>query len=126
MGYRVLGWRLGKKYKAVEKVTEMAAEKAMDKAAAEAMEKVAEKAVETADEQAELKARRPDEWLGLTKVNFLIFVVDINEIDDATQNFTANVYIRLRWQDKRLAKPEGSIRQIHLEEVNDLDNPTFS
>jgi hypothetical protein len=44
-------------------------------------------------------------------------VVDIDEIDGANQNFTANVYLRLRWQDARLANPAGVARQVSLQEV---------
>ncbi len=47
----------------------------------------------------------------------MVFVVDIDDIDDTAQNFTANVYLRLRWKDARLANPKGAIRQIPLSEV---------
>ena len=29
----------------------------------------------------------------------------------------SNVYLRLRWQDRRLASPDGTTRQIHLVDV---------
>lgn len=111
--------------KAVEKAVEKSVEKAAEKAAEKAVEKVAEEAVEKAVEkaavesalQAEQTARRPDEWKGPTKVHFLVFVIDIDAIDDANQNFTSNVYIRLRWKDRRLAKPGAAVRQIPLESV---------
>ncbi len=118
--------------KAVEKVTEKTVEKAAEKAAAEAVEKAvekvteeqvdkaAEKAVEKAEEKAaqkaELKAKRPQEWLGPTKIHFLVFVVDIDNIDGARQSFTANVYVGLRWKDERLAH-EGSVRTVPLKET---------
>ena len=106
---------------AVEKVTEEAVEKATGKAVEEAVEKAAEKVVEKAAEEAaekaELMARRPDEWRGPTKVHFLVFVIDIDNIDDANQTFAGNVYLRLRWKDRRLANPGASTRQIRLEEV---------
>ncbi len=111
--------------KAVEKAAEKAAEKAIEKAAAhtsaEFVERAAERAVERAAEETaaaqELMAKRPDEWRGPTKVRFLVFVLDIDAIDDANQSFTSNVYVRLRWKDRRLANPKGSTRQIRLEEV---------
>ena len=116
--------------KAVEQVAKEAAEKAAQKAVGEAAakaaakaveqvtEKAVEKAAEAATEQAELKSKRPDEWRGPTKVEFLIFIVDIDEIDDAAQNFTANVFIQLRWKDQRLTSASGTApRQIRLEEV---------
>jgi hypothetical protein len=43
--------------------------------------------------------------------------MDLDEIDGAKQNFSANVYVRLRWTDKRLADPGGATRQMPLEEV---------
>ena len=106
---------------AIEQVATQAAEMVVEKAAAAVAEKAAEKVVEkiAADAAAEdeLKAHRPDEWKGPTEVEFFVFVVDIDEIDDASQNFTANVWLRLRWKDKRLANPGGGIRQKRLEEV---------
>lgn len=107
--------------KRVEKVVEKAAQKAMEKAVQKATEttlqKAAEKAAQEEAAQAELTAKRPEEFKGPTTVHFMVFVVDIDEIDDAAQNFTANVYLRLRWKDARLANPEGAIRQIPLSEV---------
>jgi len=102
--------------KEVEKATEKM-EEAVGEAVEEAVEKAAEKAAEKTAEKEEEKAKRPEEGKGATKVHFAIFVVDIDAIDDASQNFTGNVYMRLRWKDKRLADPEGSIRQIPLDEV---------
>jgi hypothetical protein len=100
-----------------EEVTGESVEKAAEKAAEKVAEKVAEEASEEAVEKAELAARRPDEWKGATKVNFMVFVLDIDDIDDAEQNFTTNVFIRLRWQDDRLASPNSSLdRQIPLKE----------
>jgi hypothetical protein len=104
-----------------EKVVEKVVEKIVDKATTEVAEKAAEKVVEKvaadAAAEGELKAQRPDEWKGPTKVHFFVFVLDIDEIDDASQNFTANVWIRLRWKDQRLANPGGERRQKRLEEV---------
>jgi hypothetical protein len=115
--------------KAVEKATGRAVDEAAEKAAEKATEKITDKVVEKAAKFAmdksrreaaakqEIKARRPEEWKGPTKAYFLVFVLDIDAIDDANQNFTANVYIKLRWKDERLAHPDGSVREIRLEEV---------
>ena len=115
--------------KVVEKAAEKAAEKAVQKAAemaagqttAEVVEKAAKRAIDQAagDTAAkeQLKAERPDEWRGPTKVHFAVFVLDIDAIDDANQSFMTNVYLRLRWQDRRLASPNGKDRQIPLEDV---------
>ena len=97
--------------KAVEEVVEKVAKQVQKKATAKAVEKAAEKAVEKAEAKAEKKsvekAERPTKWWGPTEVHFIIFVVDIDSISGADQNFAANVYISLRWKDERLASPDG-------------------
>jgi len=103
--------------KTAEKIVETSAQKAIEQVTEKAVEKAAEKAEKIATEKEERKARRPNEWEGATKVYYFVFVVDIDEIYDASQNFAANIYLRLRWQDKRLANPKGEMRQIHLEDV---------
>ena len=107
--------------KAVDEAAKKAAEKATEKITAKVVEKAAKLAMEKSEQEAaakqEIKARRPEEWKGPTKAYFMVFVLDIDAIDDANQNFTANVYIKLRWKDERLAHPDGSVREIHLEEV---------
>ena len=107
--------------KATEEVVEKAVQKAAEKVTEEALEKAVEKAADKAEEKAaekvKLKAKRPDEWRGPTTVHFFMYVIDIDEINDAKQNFSANVYMRLRWKDKRLADPGGVTRQMPLEEV---------
>ena len=95
--------------KTIEETAEMAVEKALQKAAAKiAKENAAEKKHMTT---------RPNELEGPTIVHFFVYVVDINDIDAAAQNFTANVFLRLRWKDARLANPDETIRQIPLNEV---------
>jgi len=104
--------------KAAQKTVEKVAEKAVEKVAGDAVKKAVEKAAADATAQAEQTAKRPGEWWwGATKVYFLVFIVDIDAIDDADQNFTANIYLRLRWQDPRLAKPGSEMRQVPLESV---------
>jgi hypothetical protein len=112
---------VGEDMQATEEAVEKAAQEAAEKATEEVLEKAAEKVVDKAEkkaaEKAELKAKRPDEWRGPTTVHFFLFVLDIDAIDDANQSFSANVYVRLRWTDKRLADPGGATRQMPLEEV---------
>jgi len=52
-----------------------------------------------------------------TEVSFFIFVIDIDDISGANQNFTANVGVRLQWKDQRLAEETKSIRMMPLKEV---------
>jgi hypothetical protein len=67
--------------------------------------------------QAEQAAVRPNAERGPTRVRFLVLVIDIDSIDAADQNFTANVYVRLRWRDERLANPGAPVRRVSLESV---------
>ncbi len=112
--------------KAAEKVAEKVAKEVVKKATAKAVEKAAEKAVAKAVKKAEKKAvekaERTTKWWGPTKVYFIVFVVDIDSISGADQNFAANVYISLRWKDERLASTDGvgGTRQVPL---NDVWNP---
>src|ERR1700749_1916179 len=46
---------------------------------------------------------RPGSGNGPTQVSVGIGIVDINSIDSAQQNFTADIAIVLRWKDVRLA-----------------------
>src|SRR5438270_547932 len=46
---------------------------------------------------------RPASGNGPTQVSVGIWIVDINNIDSAQQNFTADIAIVLRWKDARLA-----------------------
>ena len=44
---------------------------------------------------------RPVEGQGPTQVRIAIFVLDVDEINSAKQNFDANVYVEYRWRDPR-------------------------
>jgi len=52
-----------------------------------------------------------------TKVSFFIFLIDVDDISGADQNFTANVGLRLQWKDPRLAKDVKGTRMMDLDEV---------
>jgi len=98
-------------------ITHKTVENAVTTAVEKTLAITAAKAEKEAAAQAALTAKRPGERKGSTTVHFVVFVVDIDNIDDADQSFTANVYIRLRWQDNRLMDPKGTMRQIPLSEV---------
>lgn len=97
----------------IDNITEDAAEVAAEVAA----EKAVQKAADQQTEKEETQATRPEEWTGPTKVFFRVFVLDVDEIDDANQNFTANVFLGLQWNDKRLANPKAELRQLKLDSV---------
>jgi len=52
-----------------------------------------------------------------TEVSFFIFVLDIDDINGAEQNFIANIALRLQWKDERLREDTTAIRMIPLKEV---------
>ncbi len=52
---------------------------------------------------AAIDAVRPLPEEGPTEVMVSIFVLDIDEVNTAAQNFDANVYFRVSWRDPRLA-----------------------
>ncbi len=103
--------------KAAEKAVEKVTEKVMEKAVEKAVEQAAEQAVKEAAEKASKKEERPDKWKGPTKVHFLVFVINIDNIDGAGQSFAANFFVSLRWKDERLAQDVTSLRQMPLNEV---------
>jgi hypothetical protein len=107
--------------KATDKITEdkieKAIEKATDKITEDKIEKAIEKAVEKAAEKPLEQEDRPEQWRGPTKVNYFIFVIDIDKIDGSAQSFSANFHISLSWKDRRLAENTDSIRIIPLEKI---------
>ena len=63
---------------------------------------------------------RPLAAKGPTEVKIAVFVLDVDEVDNVSQSFDANVYIELRWQDSRLShdNPNEITRSL-----NDVWNP---
>jgi hypothetical protein len=60
---------------------------------------------------------RPASENGPTQVSVGIWVVDINSIDSAQQNFTADIAAVLRWKDPRLAHTGSGVTHYTLEEI---------
>jgi len=52
---------------------------------------------------------RPNEKEGPTKVSVAFYIIDIEDIDNKKQSFTADVVIRLKWNDPRLSDAKGPI-----------------
>ena len=63
---------------------------------------------------------RPLAAEGPTEVKIAAFILDVDEVNNVSQSFDANVYIELRWQDSRLAhdNPNEITRNL-----NDVWNP---
>ena len=64
---------------------------------------------------------RPGSQEEPTIVQTGIFLVDVREIDGARQTFTADVFLRLRWKDPRLASSEG----LRVLQANNVWNPNL-
>jgi hypothetical protein len=56
------------------------------------------------------------------QVFFLVYVLDIDEINAQNQSFSVNLYLRLRWKDESLAHSDPVARTMPLE---DVWNPTL-
>jgi hypothetical protein len=59
---------------------------------------------------------RPDPQGQPTRVSVGIYVVDISEIDDAKQTFKADLYVTLRWKDRRLESSDAP-RTVQLAKI---------
>lgn len=62
---------------------------------------------------------RPDAGGGPTRVFVAIWIADIDSIDSANQNYTANVFVALRWKDPRLAHGGDGPRAYDLNSIWD-------
>jgi len=63
------------------------------------------------------KGHQPGKQKGPIEVSFFVFVVDIDDINGAAQNFTVNVFIRLDWKDDSLVGKADVVRRIPLQDV---------
>jgi Neurotransmitter-gated ion-channel ligand binding domain len=61
--------------------------------------------------------KRPASENGPTQVSVGIWIVDINNIDSAQHNFTADIAIVLRWKDARLAHTGTGAVHYALHEI---------
>jgi hypothetical protein len=62
---------------------------------------------------------RPDARTGPTTVSVLVWVIDIDSINSAQQNYVANVFIALQWKDSRLSYRGKDIRKYKLADIWD-------
>jgi len=59
----------------------------------------------------------PDTNDGPVVVNVSMLLADINEIDGASQSFNANVFLRIEWQDDRLAHNGKDMQKRKLDDI---------
>lgn len=67
----------------------------------------------------EFPSSRPNEKNGPTRINIGLYIIDIEDIDNKNQSFTADVVVRLKWKDERLAGINGPIP------LNSIWNPNI-
>jgi len=60
---------------------------------------------------------RPQGEKGSTRVHVAIFILDVDEVNNVSQTFDANVYFELHWQDPRLAHDSPNETSRSLSEV---------
>src|SRR4029077_7850262 len=60
---------------------------------------------------------RPASANGPTQVSVGIWIVDINNIDSAQQNFTADIAVVLQWKDARLAHTGTGLAHYTLDQI---------
>ena len=54
-----------------------------------------------------LVSEPPNAAAGPTPVTLGVYIFDVDEIDDVKQQFSVDMFMRITWQDSRLALPEG-------------------
>jgi len=60
---------------------------------------------------------RPNPEAGPTKVFVSTWLLDIDSINSAQQNFTVNVYIEIQWQDSRLAHQGRGVKRYNVLDI---------
>ena len=69
----------------------------------------------------DLITERPDPPGTATAVDVAIYLLDVDAIDDVTQKFSVDMFLRITWQDPRLVltadQPAGKLRQFSLEQI---------
>ncbi len=60
---------------------------------------------------------RPGRDGGPTKVEVEMFLIDVDDVDGASQSFEANVYYELRWNDPRLVHEDMDVRSRPLSDI---------
>jgi hypothetical protein len=68
-----------------------------------------------------LISERPDPPGTATAVDVAIYLFDVDAIDDVTQKFSVDMFLRIKWQDPRLAlttdQRTGKLRQFSLGQI---------
>lgn len=65
----------------------------------------------------DIETDRPGDGTKPVEVGFLVFVLDIDDINGAEQNFSVNVFLRMTWKDERLAVEDMPVRTLPLAKI---------
>jgi len=69
------------------------------------------------DEYVRGKQYRPHQDSEREQVFFIVYILDIDAINSQNQDFSVNMFVRLRWTDERLAHSDPVARTMPLNEV---------
>jgi hypothetical protein len=70
-----------------------------------------------ASDTAEISGSRPHPDGQPTEIQAAVYLIDVSQIDGARQEFTADVFLLLSWNDPRLADGSAGVRRIPVDEV---------
>jgi hypothetical protein len=70
-----------------------------------------------ASETAEFSGSRPHPDGEPTEVRAAVYLIDVSQINGARQEFTADVFLLLSWNDPRLADGTSGVRRIPVDDV---------
>ncbi|MBD3425880.1 MAG: hypothetical protein GF409_01460 [Candidatus Omnitrophica bacterium] len=101
-------------------------DQAVDEEAVKAVSADIVEEVKQAHVQRDVQVTRPLRDQGPTQVRVSVYVVDIDDVDTASQKFDANVYYEFTWNDPRLAgqydekvrKPLGAVWHPQMQFIN--------
>jgi hypothetical protein len=78
-------------------------------------------AVSQVFDPSDLITERPDPPGTATGVDVAVYLLDVDAIDDVNQKFSVDMFLRIKWQDTRLAltadQQTGKLRQLSLEQI---------
>ena len=72
-----------------------------------------------ASETTGFSGSRPDPEGQPTEIRAAVYLIDVSQIDGARQEFTADVFLLLSWNDPRLADGSPDVRRFPMDEVWD-------
>ena len=77
-------------------------------------------------QDADLTGTRPNEGGEAEQVTLRVGVLDIAEIDDRQQVFTADIYFEISWRDPRLANANDAVAGPRTVALDDIWNPRLT